>query len=388
MLAVSGQNVAFVLLIFAPLLGRIRHVPVRVASAMFVLGGFGFLTRFEASVSRAIVMAGMALLAHAVGRESTAAQVLVPAVALLLVVDPLIAWSLAFQLSVAATTGMVVLAHRIAALLPGPDGLAGVVGATLGAQIFVSPLLLSVFGRVSLVAVPANLLAGPAAAGVMMWGLVTGFVSGIAPSALAQVLHLPTRLLIWWIAFVADAFAGAGVGHFSWLHLITFSIGLSLLLVARGRNALELTHILTAARAWRGGLLLILLAVGLPVLAPRALSPGVHHVAPHITIARSVEGHDVVILDGGVRVEDALEQLRVAKVDRIDLLIATSGSRNLGRVVFTLGQSFTIEEIWAPQGHAVAGAVGLAELSGTLGPLTICDRPGTGITVFSSTFGC
>ena len=91
LLAVSGQNVAFVLLLSAPLLTRIRPVPIRVAAALSLLIGFGFLTRFEASVTRAIVMAGLALLAHAAGRPSEAAVVLPPAVLLLLALDPLLA---------------------------------------------------------------------------------------------------------------------------------------------------------------------------------------------------------------------------------------------------------------------------------------------------------
>ena len=379
LLAVSGQNVAFVLLLFAPLLERIRRAPVRIAVALSILAAFGVLTRFEASVSRAIVMAGMALLAHALGRRSSAAHVLVPAVAVLLIVDPLIAWSLAFQLSVAATTGMIVLAPRIAVLLPGPSALAAVTGATLGAQLAVSPLLLIVFGRISLVAAPANVLAGPAAAGVMMWGLVAGVVSGISPPVVAPVVHLPTQLLISWISLVATVFADISVGHFSWLHLGTFSLGLALMLRTHQQR-----HRLPG---W-AGLLLVVLAIGVPVLSPKPLATGVHHVSPEITVARSLEGHDVVILDGGVRVSDALEQLRMVRVDRIDLLIATSGSRNMGRVVHTLSEAFSVEEIWAPEGHEVAGAMGLANLSGTLGTLTICDLPGAGITVFSSPFEC
>ena len=233
LLAVSGSNVAFVLLIFAPLLSRARWVWLRVGGSLVLLVGFGFLTRFEASVSRALVMAGLALVAFGLGRRSDAGVVLVPGVGLLLVVDPLLGWSLAFQLSVVATLGMVVLAPRIVGVLWGPVWLRSVVGATLGAQVFVAPLLLGVFGRLSLVAVPANVLAGPAAAGVMMWGLVVGPVAGVVPGPVAVVLHVPSWLLVRWIVLVADVFGSVGVGSFTVWHLVVGVVGLGVVLAGR-----------------------------------------------------------------------------------------------------------------------------------------------------------
>ena len=107
LLAVSGQNVVFVLLLAAPVIGRISSVTLRVAASITLLAAFGFMTRFEPSVTRALVMAGLALVAHAIGRPGAAPVILPPAVLGLLLFDPLLAWSLAFQLSVAATAAEV-----------------------------------------------------------------------------------------------------------------------------------------------------------------------------------------------------------------------------------------------------------------------------------------
>ncbi len=365
LLAVSGQNVAFVLIIFAPALRRVRWVPARVACSLAVLVGFGFLTRFEASVTRALVMAGLALVAHAVGRRSEAAVILPPAVALLFVLDPLLGWSLAFQLSVAATVGMVVLAGRLARLMPGPDWLRSVVGATLGAQLFVAPLLLGTFGRLSVVAVPANVLAGPAAAGVMMWGLVVGPIAAIVPGPLAEVMHAPSWLLVRWVALVADTFASVGVGHFSAVHLTIGSIGLAAVLLGGERSG-TLRSFPPAL-----GTMLVVVAVGIPLLVPRPLPAGVHQLSTNVVVARSIEGFDVVVLGAGADLDDALEGIRAARLGRIDVLISESGSRRSGVMVHVLAERFEVAAIWAPPGHSVPGAEAREPLSGEIGSLQI-----------------
>lgn len=360
LLAVSGQNVVFVLLLAAPVLSRVRSVPARIALTLTVLASFGFLTRFEASVTRALVMAGLAVLAHAIGRPAQAAAVLPPAVAGLLLFDPLLAWSLAFQLSVAATLGLIVLSPRVVDLLPGPLPLRLAVGATLSAQLFVAPLLFSSFGRVSVVAVPANLLAAPAAAGAMMWGLVAGPIAGVSPNWLAAVVHWPTHLLLWWIDSVAAAFARLDVGRVTPWHLVAIVVG---------------------AGAFRGGrfprpfaVALLLVAIVPTFVAPAPLPPGQHRLVDGVTVARSADGHDVVIVSSSARPGDLIESLREARLGRIDLLIAESGSRKSGRLIALVSRRFDVIDIWAPDGHQVPGARVVDPITGSVGTLVLTQR--------------
>lgn len=365
LLAVSGQNVVFVLLLAAPIIGRISSVPVRVVASVAVLVGFGFMTRFEPSVTRALVMAGLALLAHAAGRPGAASVILPPAVLGLLVLDPLLAWSLAFQLSVAATIGLVVLTPWLSQWVPGPQPIALAAAATIGAQLAVSPLLLGAFGTLSLVAVPANLLAAPAAAGVMMWGLVVGVVAGLSPDPVARVLHLPTRLMLWWIDGVAATFARIPVGQIGAIHLITLVGGLTLLLiVGRARPLVR--------RPLRAFLVVTSLAsIALPILVPRQLSIGHHHLVDGLEVVRGPDGNDVVILHDAAREEDVVAALRQARLGTIDLLVAAEGSRSVGQIVRTLNGRFDLSEIWAPAGHEVPGARTVDPLAGTLGTLEL-----------------
>jgi competence protein ComEC len=202
LLVVSGGNVAMVL---APLLaaaavlrfGRRTRFLVGVGTVAF----FTVLTGGEPSVLRAGVMATLTLLGVVLGRPRSAASVLAGAVLVLLVLDPWLVWSVGFQLSVGATAGMVAMAAPFAKrlrFLPGPVALAA--GATLAAQLGVSPILLFHFDEVPLVSVPANLAAFPAVSPALLLGIaasVLGLVWGGLGAAAGVVASLPLRYLEW-----------------------------------------------------------------------------------------------------------------------------------------------------------------------------------------------
>ena len=101
LLAVSGQNVAFVLAAAGPVLLRIRF-RYRLPLALVLLAFFALATRFAPSVLRATVMAGGSALAAARGRTTCGLRLLGASVVVLLLGDPLLVHRAAFQLSVAA----------------------------------------------------------------------------------------------------------------------------------------------------------------------------------------------------------------------------------------------------------------------------------------------
>lgn len=237
LLAVSGQNVAFVLLAVSPLLLRLR-LRGRFVVTVAVLVFFAILTRYEPSVLRATAMAGTAALAATLGRPASGARVLAIAVAALVLVDPLLAHSLAFQLSVAASAGILVLAPPLARAVPGPRWLAGPLTVTVAAQAATAPLLVGTFGGVPLAGVPANLAAEPAAAAVMGYGLVAGPLAGLLPAPLAALVHLPTRLLLGWVGAVAQRGAALPLPMLGWrgLALATILGGCAALVGLRWRR--------------------------------------------------------------------------------------------------------------------------------------------------------
>ena len=199
--AVSGQNVAFVLAACGPLLVRLRPVP-RWMLTVAVVAWFVVLTRVEPSILRAGVMAGLSATAYARGRERSPVRILAIAVIGLVLVDPLLAWSIGFWLSVGATAGVCTagpwLAHRLTVFGP----LAVPLGVTLGAQLGVVVPSVWVFGRLPLVSVVANLLAVPVAGFVMLYGLPAGLLAGSVPPV-APVVMLPAQVGTRWVDTVA-----------------------------------------------------------------------------------------------------------------------------------------------------------------------------------------
>src|SRR5690606_6159961 len=152
----SGQNVLFVLAAAGPVLRRLQ-LRGRLVASLAVIGLFAVVTRAEPSVLRASAMAAIACWAAFAGRPVSRLRILALAVAGLLLVDPLLARSVGFRLSVGASAGLVLLASPLAARLPGPRWLAEPLAVTLAAQVGVAPFLLTTFGGMPVVTVVANL---------------------------------------------------------------------------------------------------------------------------------------------------------------------------------------------------------------------------------------
>ncbi len=206
LMAVSGENVAFVLALCAPLLRRLGLFG-RLVGGVAVLVLFGTMTRWEPSVLRAIAMASIALVAGYLGRPTAGLRVLALAAIALVVADPFLLHSVGFLLSCGASLGIAVLARPIADWLPGPLWVREVLGVTAAAQIGVAPVLIPVFGSMPIVSLPANLVAVPLAAPLTMWGLATGLVGGVirpfAPQV-ASLLTVPTAALLHALLAVSD----------------------------------------------------------------------------------------------------------------------------------------------------------------------------------------
>lgn len=286
LLAVSGQNVAFAIALVGPLLRRLR-LWSRLGVTVAVIGLFGVMTRFEPSVLRAAVMAGLAATLSTVGSPVSRLRVLTLAVTGLLVVDPLLVRSVGFQLSAAATAAIVVIAPRLARVLPGPAALRDAMSVTLAAQVGVAPVLLSTFGPMPVASFPANLLAVPAAGPVMVWGLTGGVVAGWVGGSLATIAHLPTRLLLDWVAGVARRFAALPLGELGVASTLALAVGLAVAVACRARRP-----------GWsRLGLSGAALVLGLAVVAARAPAPLRTELGPGV-VRWHASSTDVVVLGG------------------------------------------------------------------------------------------
>lgn len=165
--AVSGSNTAILLAGIAGLLTLARvGAGWRWAVLAAAVPWFAFITRLEPSVLRAGTMALLVIATAALGVARDARHLLAGAVLLLVLIDPMLSWSLGLVLSAGATLGVLVIAPRIAATLEPhlPRAVAGLLGITLGAQLAVAPVLIASFGTIEWVSIPANMAAVPVAA--------------------------------------------------------------------------------------------------------------------------------------------------------------------------------------------------------------------------------
>ncbi|MEV5751912.1 ComEC/Rec2 family competence protein [Actinoallomurus sp. NPDC052308] len=230
LMAVSGENLS--LLIGAVLmagrftgLGR-RAVPLLAGLTVF---GFVLVARPSPSVLRAAVMGSVALLAVVTGRERRGVPALCAAVLVLVLLDPGLARSYGFALSALATAGILVLGppwrrcltrwlprsvrgrllRRMAGALAEP------LAVSTAAHVACAPVLVLLDGEVSLVAVPANLLAAPAVGPATLLGVLAAAVAPVS-LPLARVIVLPAGLAVGWISGVARLCARAPYAAIGW----------------------------------------------------------------------------------------------------------------------------------------------------------------------------
>ena len=195
--AVSGQNVAYLLAVLAPLLRRLSP-HARVIATMCVIAWFVVLTRGEPSVLRAALMAGLVAVNAATRTPMNGRSVLALTVIILLVLDPMLAWSVGFGLSVGATAGLAWLSARIQRIVGGRRMFA----STLSAQIGTMPVSLFVFGYVPVVSLIANPLALTVAGGVMMIGLPFALLGSMI-TPFEPLVSSAMTVPVWWVAQVA-----------------------------------------------------------------------------------------------------------------------------------------------------------------------------------------
>ena len=201
LVAASGQNVmllAALVLAAATVAGatlRWRLSLALAAVALYVpLAGAG------PSIQRAGVMGAAGLVAALAGRRSSRWYALLLAAGATLIHNPRAAEDPGWQLSFAAVLAILLLHGRLVPALRVrgvPTVLAEAAALTIAATAGTAPLLALHFGQLSLVSLPANLLAVPAVAPVMWLGAIAGVLGGAVAGVCNAISALPLAYLAW-----------------------------------------------------------------------------------------------------------------------------------------------------------------------------------------------
>ncbi|MGC8839638.1 MAG: ComEC/Rec2 family competence protein, partial [Anaerolineae bacterium] len=322
----------------------------------------------EPPVVRAGLTGTLALLALLLHRQALALNSLAAAGIAMTAWRPFLLWDASFQLSFAATLGLIAFASPLEAAARRwlsrhlPEALAVRLVAwlneplfvSLAAQIMVLPLLLHGFGRLSLVAPLANLLVLPAQPLLMAWG-AAATATGMVWMPLGQALGAVAWLLLSWTLGVADAlarlpFASLKVPPWGWGPVVLFYLvlGGTMWLLRRPQEARRALYAqgLAFARQHASALGLTALLLLAAVASARGLPDGRLHVwfldvgQGDAILVQSPDGHQMLV-DGGPDPQVL--------------------QRALGKVLPFWDRSLDLVALTHPDGDHAGGLVGLLE---------------------------
>jgi len=206
-IVISGFNISIIAGLFSGLstrlFGKRRAMPVALAGIML----YTILVGASAAVVRAAIMGCLYVIATHYGRQTEALTSLMAAAILMTLLNPQTLWDVGFQLSFAATLGLILYTPVLQSwferllskmLSPGTakhavELLNEALVITLAAQITTMPLIVYHFRQLSLVTLLSNFLVLPAQPGVMLWG-------GLA--TIAGLVWLPLGQVLGWIAWL------------------------------------------------------------------------------------------------------------------------------------------------------------------------------------------
>ncbi len=227
-IAISGYNITILALLISKLtcgfgIARKKSFWISLLGILF----FVIIAGAQPSVVRAAIMGGLVLLAEREGRLSRVTNALLFAGASMLIFNSkILVFDIAFQLSFAATIGLIFLSpifERYFRKLPQTLGIKDSFITTMSAIILTLPLILYNFGRLSFVAPLANVLILFIIPTTMAVGFIAVFC-GMLSLGLGQILGWLAWFLLSYIIKVAEFFskipwASVQIGKIHWVLL-------------------------------------------------------------------------------------------------------------------------------------------------------------------------
>ncbi|KKW15190.1 MAG: ComEC/Rec2-related protein [Parcubacteria group bacterium GW2011_GWC2_49_9] len=210
-IALSGFNIS-IIAVFIQNFCKALWIPRNKAFwiSLSAVGLFILMTGGQASIVRAGIMGALVLVARRLGRLSRITNALVFAAFVMVVITPkVLVFDAGFQLSFLATIGLVYLSpylEKVFKPLPDVFEIRSSMVATLSAIILTTPLILTTFGRFSLIAPLVNVLILPLIPVAMAVGFITG-VTAVAWIPLGTVCAWGAWAVLRGILFIVETVA-------------------------------------------------------------------------------------------------------------------------------------------------------------------------------------
>lgn len=364
--AASGYNVsvlAEIMMIAFVSIGLYRRQAYPLVIASIVL--FVIVAGAGAAVIRAGVMGVLAITARHLGRHASPRNIIAVTIGAMLLVEPrLLRDDVGFQLSAAATVGLILLTDRIAPFLkrvPTSFGLRESLASTLAATIATLPITLLSFGQLSVIAPLVNLLVLPLIPYAMGLGVIAIVVGLIVPM-IGVWIALPAWTALVTMTGIIDAasrlpFASTAIPPSIAIVVTMLGLAVTVTMIRKLNKAFERN--LDAWHAKQMGAIvvigLVLFAINIVFIAWR--SGRFDHDRVHVFVFDVGQGNGMyiqgdegnTIIDGGPTRYGLLEQLSGVRfpwersidevfvthphADHVVGLIALIDTNSIGRVV-------------------------------------------------------
>jgi competence protein ComEC len=372
LIVISGQNMVLLAAVVVALSGTTLG---RRNSAVLALTAIGLYAAFlgaPPAILRAALMASVFVLAPVLGRQSHGLAALSLVAIVITALDHEAIHDLSFQLSFAATAGLIVLTPPLAEslssmcrrVLGAPlTTLTQLVVVAAAASLATMPITAINFDRLTLAAVASNALVVPAFAPMLGASLLSA-MAGTLPAEVGLVLAWPAWALFQYFLLVSEFFAGLGlvftVEGFTSLHAAAWYAALLVLLLAIRPLRFEQRE-----AEWSllpgGATLLVALAIGNGLAWPELF--GENDDDLHVSFldvgqgdAALVETPDGqrVLIDGGPdpdRLIRELDQVLGFGSKRIDLLVLTHISADHATGAIAALERYSVKNVvWSGMG--------------------------------------
>lgn len=369
--SVSGANVSFIMLPAGRFLRKKRfNRKARLWLLLGLLFGFGFLTGWQVSVTRAILMSAIVLAGRLLHRPADAVNSLALALILMLLGQPLTACSAGFWLSAAATASLLVFCEPIAdkiqqSLVFLPDWLCRSLAGIICVQAAILPLVSQISQGISLLGILANLPAMPAvgcitllAVIILPIGMTCSMISGSAGKIILNVIGRPLGFCLDLLGDLARTTAHCQAGRLfrHEMNLAFWLIWLSLLVswVIRNSSQNRITFIANKAARWISYPSIVAWIISLFLnLTQEPVKVWFLDVGQGDAIlVQSSDGRTLLIDGGGpgAGYKIIMPALDALGIERIDAAIATHGHADHTGGLIELIDSRRISQLIIPAG--------------------------------------
>jgi competence protein ComEC len=225
-IAVSGYNLTIMLDFARKRFGKHSKLGSTIGAVALMLG-FIAITGASASIVRAAVVSAIGLAAWYVGRTVRPMVVIMLAAALTAGYNPVYIWSdIGWYLSFLAFFGILMLALQITKRIwrdREPSAIASVAVETVSAELMTIPLIMFIFGQVSLVGLAANVLVVSFIPLAMLLSFIVGLAGMIMP-LLVGWIALPLKWLLTYMLDVASLLSKVPHGFRTNVYLTVFDM--------------------------------------------------------------------------------------------------------------------------------------------------------------------